>query len=449
VAAPATAFSDSSAAPSTTYAYAVDAFDAAGNRSARSATASATTPALSSQGVPPDADAYTKSDAPSSNFGTSSSLRVDASPIIRSWLRFTVGGLGGPVSRAILRIYAPNAHKVGYDLFRVASTAWGERTITDANAPAVGAKLGSSGPIAASGWTSVDVTPYVTGNGSFAFALGGTSTTSLSLSSREAANAPQLVVESSAGGGGGDTQAPSVPGGLGATAVSAGRIDLAWSASTDDVGVSGYTIYRDGAPLADVGGSTTSYQDTTVVAATSYSYAVDAVDAAGNRSARSATAGATTPSGGSTPTPVTASADAYTSADAPTANTGTATSLRVDGSPVVRSWLRFAVTGLSGPATKATLRVWANSAHTAGYDALRVASTSWGETTITHDTAPAVGAKLGSSGSIAAGAWTTVDVTPYITGNGTYSFALTTASSTALSLASRESANKPQLVVEG
>jgi fibronectin type 3 domain-containing protein len=443
-----TSYADTTAAPATTYSYAVDAVDGAGNRSAKSGAASATTPGGS--GVVTTtlaADAYTKSDQADINFGTTPTLRTDASPVIRSFLRFTVSGLGGPVTKAILRVYAPSAHNAGYDAFRVADNGWGETAITHTNQPALGTKLGSSGAIVANTWTSVDVTPYITGNGAYSLALTTLSNTAMSLSSRESANAPQLLVESG-GGPVGDTQAPSVPTGLGATPVSQTRIDLSWTPSTDDVGVSGYAIYRDGAPLASVGGSTTSYSDTTVAAGTSYSYAVDAVDAAGNRSAKSASAGATTPTGGAASVTVPAVADAYTSSDAPGANYGSATMLRTDASPVIRSFVRFTVSGLTGPATKATLRIYGSSAHSTGYDVWGVADTSWGETAITHTNQPALGAKLGSSGPIGAGSWTTVDVTPYVTGNGTYSLALTTVSNTAMSLASRESANAPKLVVE-
>jgi parallel beta-helix repeat protein len=92
-----------------------------------------------------------------------------------------------------------------------------------------------------------------------------------------------------------DNQDPSIPAGLGATPVSAGRIDLSWSPSQDNVGVTGYTIYRDGVLLTTVGGTTTTYQDTAVVPSTTYSYTVDAFDAAGNHSDQSTPASATTP----------------------------------------------------------------------------------------------------------------------------------------------------------
>jgi fibronectin type 3 domain-containing protein len=91
-----------------------------------------------------------------------------------------------------------------------------------------------------------------------------------------------------------DALPPSVPT-LTATAVSFDRIDLSWTAATDDVGVTEYRIYRDGAPLETVGGGTRTYRDTGVASSTTHAYAVEAVDAAGNVSEASAIASATTP----------------------------------------------------------------------------------------------------------------------------------------------------------
>ena len=97
-----------------------------------------------------------------------------------------------------------------------------------------------------------------------------------------------------------DTTPPSRPTGLAATVVSSTRVDLSWNASTDDVGVTGYTVYRDGSRIGTVGGATLSYSDTTVLPGNDYTYTVDAFDAAGNHSAQSAPAGAST-SGDTTP----------------------------------------------------------------------------------------------------------------------------------------------------
>lgn len=141
--------------------------------------------------------------------------------------------------------------------------------------------------------------------------------------------------------------------------------------------------------------------------------------------------------------------DAYVDSTYPSTNYGTRTTLRVDASPVVRSYLRFSVNGLSGTVAKATLRIYANSGSSTGFQVRSVSSTTWGETTITYSNAPSVSSTVtGSSGAVNAGAWSAVDVTPLVSGNGTISLALTTSGSTAISLASRESgANAPQLVV--
>ena len=91
-----------------------------------------------------------------------------------------------------------------------------------------------------------------------------------------------------------DTTAPSVPTGLGANGVSTTQVNLGWTASTDNVGVTGYRVIRDGTPVATP--TTTTYQDTNLTPGTTYSYKVSAFDAAGNESAQSASAAATTQS---------------------------------------------------------------------------------------------------------------------------------------------------------
>ena len=88
-----------------------------------------------------------------------------------------------------------------------------------------------------------------------------------------------------------DTSPPTAPTGLTAAAVSSAQINLAWSASSDDVGVTGYKVVRNGTQVGTP--TTTSYQDTGLAPSTTYTYTVSAVDAAGNTSPPS-TASATT-----------------------------------------------------------------------------------------------------------------------------------------------------------
>jgi fibronectin type 3 domain-containing protein len=89
-----------------------------------------------------------------------------------------------------------------------------------------------------------------------------------------------------------DTTAPNAPSNLWANPGD-GQVSLSWGASTDNVGVTGYRIFRNGTQVAAVGGSTLSYTDTGLVNGTTYSYTVRAVDAAGNVSSDSSTATAT------------------------------------------------------------------------------------------------------------------------------------------------------------
>jgi fibronectin type 3 domain-containing protein len=89
-----------------------------------------------------------------------------------------------------------------------------------------------------------------------------------------------------------DTTAPSAPTGLAATGTTATSTSLAWTASTDNVGVSGYDVLRNGATVATVTG--TSYAATGLTASTAYTFQVKAHDAAGNVSGGSNTISVTT-----------------------------------------------------------------------------------------------------------------------------------------------------------
>ncbi|WP_328491824.1 discoidin domain-containing protein [Streptomyces sp. NBC_00414] len=86
----------------------------------------------------------------------------------------------------------------------------------------------------------------------------------------------------------GDTQAPTAPANLALTEPAAGQIRLAWNASSDNTGVTGYEVYANNSLLTTVGGSVTTYTDNRSASAT-VSYFVRAKDAAGNVSGNSNT----------------------------------------------------------------------------------------------------------------------------------------------------------------
>jgi hypothetical protein len=351
----------------------------------------------------PVADSYVDASAPTSPHGTLTSLRLDASPVVRAYLRFNVSGITGAVASATLRVWANTAQTTGYDAYSVADNTWGETTITGANSPPFGTtKLGSSGKITAGGWTSVNVTSAIAGNGTYSFGLSTTNSTAVSLSSREGSHPPQLVILSS---GSGSSSSPTNP----------------------------PTNPPTAAPTAPT--ATPAPTPTPTAAPTATPAPTPSPTAS--------------PSGSTGIATLIPAADSYVDASAPTSNFGRLTQVRIDGSPSDRTFLRFTVTGVTGTVVSAVVRVYANSAQTTGYDLYSVANNNWVETAITDANAPPFGStKLGSSGKITAGTWTTVDVTSAITGNGTYSFGLSTTNSTAVSLSSREGANPPQLMID-
>ncbi len=220
-----TSYTDIALAPSTSYSYTVAAYDAAGNTSAQSASVSATTSAL------PDTTPPTVSvTAPANNEIVSSTVKITATAsdnvgVTQVQLKLDGVNLGTPVTAPPYQVF-----------WNTLSSATGNHTLSAVASDAAG-NLGT------------------------------------------AANVGVTVVRFT------DTTPPSTPIGLTASTVSTSRIDLAWTASTDNVGVTGYKIYRGGTQIATT--ASTSYTDTGLTANTIYSYTVAAYDAAGNVSSQS------------------------------------------------------------------------------------------------------------------------------------------------------------------
>jgi chitodextrinase len=91
--------------------------------------------------------------------------------------------------------------------------------------------------------------------------------------------------------GGGDTSPPTTPANLAKTGATQTSVSVGWSASTDNVGVAGYTVYRDGASVVSSGATSATVSG--LACGTSYTIAVDAYDAAGNRSPQDSITAAT------------------------------------------------------------------------------------------------------------------------------------------------------------
>ncbi|MDH4231117.1 MAG: hypothetical protein OEW04_03695, partial [Nitrospirota bacterium] len=224
-----TNYSDDGLRPSTAYAYTVAAFDAAGNVSAQSAVVSATTLAASDTQAPT---------VPANLDATT----ISSSQIDLTWMASTdnVGVAGYYVYRD--GVLAATVSATAYSDKGLSSSTVFQYTV--AAFDAAGNVSGQSAPI----WDNTAAAS--------------------------------------------DTQAPTVPANLKATAVSSSQIDLTWTDSTDNVGVAGYKIYRNGTQITT--SASTSYADAGLAASTAYAYTVSAFDAAGNVSAQSLSVSAAT-----------------------------------------------------------------------------------------------------------------------------------------------------------
>ena len=225
---------------STTYTYKVAAFDAAGNVSGQSSAISATTLAT------PLSDTA----APTIPTGLVASA-ISASRIDLSW----------NVSADMASGSEPVSGLAGYKVYRN------------------GVQIATT---SSTSYSNTGLDAFTTYNYTVAaYDLAGNTSVQSSVVS-----ATTLALPSS------DVSAPSVPANLSAVALSDSRIDLAWSASSDNVGVAGYKIYRNGSFLTTTGA--TSFSDTGLSASTAYYYIVAAYDAAGNVSVQSNQVSATT-----------------------------------------------------------------------------------------------------------------------------------------------------------
>ncbi|MDC0713433.1 DNRLRE domain-containing protein [Stigmatella sp. ncwal1] len=246
-------------------------------------------------------DSYAHEGNTSSTYGSSTSLYVKNDPGASryAYLKFSLSGLSG-VTSAKLRVYGSASSNTVLQAYQTAD-GWSESSLTWTNKPAVGSLVGGVSINTTAKYYDIDVTSYVSaqagGDGTVSFVLQETVGKYTTLNSSENASSPPQLEVTAGGSGGGDTQAPSVPANVTATAVSSSQINLSWSAATDNVGVTGYDLYRNGAFLKNVSGSSAS--DTGLSASTSYSYYVKAKDAAGNASNSSSTVSATTLGGGS------------------------------------------------------------------------------------------------------------------------------------------------------
>jgi chitodextrinase len=445
-------YSNTGLAASTSYTYTVAAVDAAGNVSSQSASASATTLSSSAQSqtlkFTPVGDAVIKSPYPSSNYGSDTKLWLQATPEYDSLIQFTVSGIGSAaVTSAKLYLYNFRSSTSG-GKFYAAGSSWSESKVTWSNAPAAGTLIATLGTVPGSSWVAVDVTSLIKGDGTYSIRAVPAAGSVIGYYSKEMSGYVPYLMVTTGGGSSADTTSPSTPANLKTTAGSSSQIDLSWSASTDNVAVTGYNVYRDGSLLTKT--STTSFSDSGLTPSTSYSYTVAALDAAGNASGQCAPVSGTTLDAALNPVTLTFApvADAHIQAAHPSSNYGSAAKVWVQASPEYDFLMKFAVSGIgTKKVTSAKLRLYCVHGDAAGGDFYSTGS-GWTESGVTWNNAPSTGDLINTLGSAASSSWVEVDVASLITGDGTFSLRALPAAGTVVGYDSREAPGfAPELVV--
>ncbi|MEO9851279.1 MAG: LamG-like jellyroll fold domain-containing protein [Reichenbachiella sp.] len=249
--------------------------------------------------------------------------------------------------------------------------------------------------------------------------------------------------------GGGDPP-PAAPTGLLVTAGN-GTVSLDW-ANNSEPDLASYAVKRSttsgGAYTQIATVTSSSYTDNGVTNGTTYYYVVSAIDNGSNESPNSAQAqGTPQGSGGGGTFTFNPIDDAYVR-EAGADNIYDRTYLRVKAGSGARifTFIKFTVTGVSGSVTDAKLRLYSKD----DINTVRARlgdSNSWGETTLTWNNKPSHGNAINTI-NVTADTWNEWDVSSAITGNGTYTFVLTTSTNAnQLDFQSSEDTNQPELVV--
>ena len=279
----------------TTYAMTVRAQDAVPNWSAQSTASNIATTncSVSFISLNPVADAYVRGGASGDiNYGSDAVLVLKKGLTDdytrESYLKFDLSSVQGPVSSATLKLYAltADAGTSVHTITQVNDDTWTENTITFNNRPTSLGSVVSGYNVTSIGEYSIDVTSAVQSeiDNILSLKIETDANLGVSYNSKEASqNIPVLEINLS--GGAVDTIAPSVPTGLSVSNIAQSSFTLSWTASTDNIGVTGYEVFKDGTSIGST--SSTSMNATGLSCNTTYAITVRARDTFHNWSAQS------------------------------------------------------------------------------------------------------------------------------------------------------------------
>lgn len=385
-------------------------------------------PAEPATRFPVSEDSYVYGGSPATNYGTAVNLAVkgdtSSAYIRKTYMKANLQNWNGEAADQA-RLYFYSSTVVDQTYVRVlglADDSWSESGITWNHQPSLsGSTVLGTVAIAAAGWYSVDVTGFINNQASdktatFLLDIEGKAPAYIRIHSREQdANQPYVAFIPN------DAGRPIWPARAKLTSSQAmqNRLMLNWPAARDDIGVTGYEIYKDGALIGSAVAGATQFQVNGLAESTAYSFAVKAYDAAGHRSGALAATLSTSEDNGrfivSRNTFVTGGIYADD-------NFGTSANLAIKSDPGNKSYERIGymqadVTDFAGAsATSARLHFYKNSASASVVlSVYGLNNDSWTESELTWNNQPGASQRVHVADiEMADAGWYSVDVKPYL-----------------------------------
>ncbi len=413
-------------------------------------------------------DGQVKVTDPDKNYGDKSSTKVD-NGVFRTYLKFRVSGVSGQVTQVRLRLEVgddeSDGSEDGGDLFSVSnnydgtSTAWDEDDLTAGNAPEVaGAAIAQIGEVLPATVVELALGPVLAGDGTYSFAIVSQSTDMVRYVTKEGAQAPLLIIETGPANG---NQPPlarddhvTTHAGIAAVIDVLGN-DEDVDGSLDITSINIVSPVGHGTLQVNPNSGVITYHpDFGYVGADGFGYTVqDDAGAESNEAAVTIDIVAA-----SEPVTLTfqPTDDAQVKLTDPDKNYSDKSSFKSEQSSF-RGYLKFAVSGVTGPVERAELRLVVGDGSSDGSEdggalyrvdnTFRESTSSWTESLLNAGNAPALDEVLASTGAVSPGAHVTFDVTSVVTTNGTYSFAIKNESADLVAYHSKEGDVAPELVV--
>ncbi|HYM82124.1 MAG TPA: IPT/TIG domain-containing protein, partial [Candidatus Limnocylindria bacterium] len=392
-------------------------------------------------------DAHVNLGSPSTNYGGLDHLRVrSGSGSYNSYLKFDLSGVTQPVQSAKLRLFCTDDSPDGGTVYLVSnnyastSTPWLETGLNWTNSPAFGAtSIAPSQAVGLNAWVEYDVTSAITGSGIYSLAIRSNATNSAYYTSKEGVNQPALVIQTASG----PPVAPTITSFTPASGPVGAEVTID---GAEFVGVTGVTF--NGVAATSFTVETPSRLRATVPAgATTGRIAVTNPHGSGQSGTDFIVAG---PPSTLSFSP---SHDAHVNSGSTSGNYGALDHLRVR-SGSYNSYLKFDLTGITQTVQSAKLRLFCTDDSPDGGAIYLVSNnyaggaTPWLESGLTWSNSPAFGATpITPSQAAGLNVWVEYDVTVAITGNGTYSFGIRSASTNSTYYSSTEGAQPPALVL--